>query len=84
MIGRLEAVSTLDLVLEVVDRASGHVHRVDQNPSGHGEVSAPIPRTGARPLCFVVSARRPKVGVGNDPDERYVLHVEAAPPTSPE
>jgi len=82
VIGRVEAVSTLDLVLEVVDRASGYVHTIDQNPIGRGEVSAPIPRTGPRPLCFVVSARRPKEGLGNDPDERYVLHVEAAPATS--
>src|SRR5690606_4403593 len=77
-VARVEAVSTLDLVLDVVDRASGYVRTVDQAPLGHGETSGVIERGAAGSLCLVVSARRPKESLGNDPDQPYVLHVEPA------
>ncbi len=82
VVARLEGVSTLDLALQVVDRPSGRVSIVDENGLGQGEVSAPIAAASASATCFVVSAHRPKDGLGNDPDEAYVLHLEqgASPP----
>lgn len=82
----LEPVSTLDLVLELVDRESGYVRTIDEAPLGQGETSGIIDEGAAGTLCFVVSARRPKEGLGNDPDERYTLRLvpsdSPATPTS--
>jgi hypothetical protein len=80
VVARVEAVSSLDLVLEVVERETSRVHTYDANPIAQGEVSAPIDAYGA---CVVVSAHRPKDGLGHDPDERYVLHVEHGPEDAP-
>jgi hypothetical protein len=79
VVARLEGVTTLDLVLQVVDRPSGRVSVVDHNGSGQGEVSEPIADAPAGATCFVVSAHRPKEGLGNDPDEAYVLRIEHGP-----
>lgn len=83
VVARVEGVASLDLVLEVVERDTSRVHTFDANPIGQGEVSAPIDSAPSGGVCFVVSAHRPKDGLGNDPDERYVLHVEHGPENVP-
>jgi hypothetical protein len=79
VVARLEGVSSLDVVLEVVERATNRVHTFDASPLGQGEVSDPIESAPSGAVCFVVSAHRPKESLGNDPDERYVLHLEHGP-----
>lgn len=79
VVAHLEGVRTLDLVLEVVDRSRGRVSVVNANGVGDGEVSEAVAGE-AGSLCFVVSARRPKEGLGNDPDERYALRLEPVAP----
>jgi serine/threonine-protein kinase len=84
IVARVEAPSTLDLVLEVVDRAKGRVTTIDANGVGEGEESSVIASGAAGSLCFVVSARRPPGQPANDPDQRYVLRVERAAEPAPE
>ncbi|MEC7522523.1 MAG: protein kinase [Myxococcota bacterium] len=76
VVARVEGVSSLDLVLEVVDRVTGRVRRYDAHEVGQGEVSEAVPRAQDGTLCFEVAAHRPKVGSGNDADEPYVLVIE--------
>ena len=76
VVARVEGVATLDLVLESVDRTSGRVRSYDAHEVGEGELSDAVERASAGSLCFEVSAHRPKEGLGNDPDETYVLHFE--------
>ncbi len=83
VVARVEGVASLDLALEVVERPTSRVHSYDANAVGQGEVSAPLEDAAAGAVCFVVSAHRPKEGLGNDPDERYVLHVEHGPESAP-
>jgi serine/threonine-protein kinase len=74
----LEPVASLDLVLSLVERTTGRVTAFDAHPLGEGERTDPVARARAGALCFEVSARRPEGGVGNDPDEAYVLRLERA------
>jgi serine/threonine protein kinase len=76
VVARVEGVSSLDLVLEVIDRPTSRVTRVDASPLGQGEISEPVARADDGTYCVEVSAHRPKEGLGNAPDERYVLHIE--------
>lgn len=88
LVARLDAVATLDLVLERVDRVTGRVTRYDANGVGEGEVSDVIERAEAGAVCFEVSAHRPKEGMGNDANERYSIRLErpapAPEPSEPE
>ena len=76
VVARVEGISSLDLVLEVVDRVTGRVRRYDANDVGQGEVAEPVERAGAGSVCFEVSAHRPKLGRGNDAEEPYLLVIE--------
>jgi tRNA A-37 threonylcarbamoyl transferase component Bud32 len=76
LVARIEPMPSLDLVLEVVDRATGNVRRFDDSPLGGGEITTPTAVARAGQWCVEVSARRPKEGLGNDANARYVLHLE--------
>ncbi|MCB9593331.1 MAG: protein kinase [Sandaracinaceae bacterium] len=76
VVARVEAVATLDLVLRRIDRTTGRATEFDEHGVGAGERTDALERARPGRYCFEVSARRPKVGTGNDPDHRYVLHVE--------
>ncbi|HJL17669.1 MAG TPA: protein kinase [Sandaracinaceae bacterium LLY-WYZ-13_1] len=76
VVARLEAVPSLDMILERVDRTTGRVARFDENRVGGDERTDAVARASAGQLCFEVSARRPKEALGNDPEQRYRLHLE--------
>ncbi len=76
VVARLEAVSSLDLVLRRIDRATGRATTFDEHGAGRGEISDALERAGAGRWCYEVSANRPKEGLGNDATQRYVLHIE--------
>ncbi|MBX3274050.1 MAG: serine/threonine protein kinase [Sandaracinaceae bacterium] len=76
VVARLGAVPTLDLVLRRIDRTTGRATAFDEEGLGGGEATDVLERAEAGRYCFEVSARRPKVGAGNDPEHRYELRVE--------
>ncbi len=79
VVARVEAVATLDLVLRRIDRTTGRATEFDEHGVGGSERTDALERARPGRYCFEVSARRPKVGAGSDPDRRYVLHVEHGP-----
>lgn len=78
IVARVEGITTLDLILERVNRVTARVSTFDDHLVGQGEITDAVPRTGERGLCFEISAHRPKEGLSNS-DERYVLHIEHSP-----
>ncbi|MCA9605018.1 MAG: serine/threonine protein kinase [Myxococcales bacterium] len=79
VVARVEAVPSLDLVLSRIDRTTGRATEFDEHGLGAGERTDVLERARPGRYCFEVSAHRPKVGAGNDPDQRYVLHLEHGP-----
>jgi len=76
VVARLEGVSTLDLVLRRVDRTTGRAAVFDAHGVGRGEETDVIAHAAPGRICYEVSAKRPKQGLGNDADRRYVLRFE--------
>ncbi|MGE0788770.1 MAG: protein kinase [Sandaracinaceae bacterium] len=79
LVARLEGIPTLDLGLTRVTRATSQVRSFDTGGIGEGEQSDVLATATSGSVCFEVSAHRPKEGLGNDPENRYVLHLEHSP-----
>ncbi len=76
LVARLTGISTLDLVLTRIARTTDRVTVFDDHGPGEGEETDAVETARAGAVCYQVSARRPKEGLGNNADERYELTLE--------
>jgi hypothetical protein len=71
---KLAGVPEVDLVLRVVDRASGHSKEVNAHGPGEGERSERIAGADSGDTCFSVAASRTSP-VPSHPEHPYVLEL---------